>query len=773
MALQISASHLSSYSGSTNNVTAIAADDGSFVGRQRSIYVGTNDGSDGGGVTVFTGSSATNVADIYHAGAGKTGDGGNTWSAAGEDDINAISARTDVVAMGSDSAMWTERLSYGIDQRLQSAFGDIYAIRQELIQDGITGSAHEVGIIGGADLAEFYYSTDVLDAGDLVMVDPNGDGDDILKTSGELPNGLMGIVATAPGLLLGEEKEGAYPVALAGRVPVKISLENGPVKAGDLLAPASIPGYAMRATQSGQVVGSALTGLADIDVSACPAHSGASEGMLCGSVIAFVNVGEYDGMSILSLIAREDEEVIDEETGLPVESLMGENEKILEYLQEVKAGKIAQEDVLHEIFTDRLSAAFEVVTPRVTTGELVVGQITGLGDGIVFDLTDGRKVSVVGTSTVVDEETGEEVTSEVEVITWDSLGNATFLGTVTVGKLIAGEIEGLDLMLADITSLKESDLAQGTQLTDLTTRLQQIETGAVSMSDLTQAEGALTVSGPLTALSGLYVNSISSPNDFITLFSDTLFIGRPYFNADTAGLAVIKAGEREVRIEFDEEYLSEPIVNATVTFENIEDDALTTEIDESQALTTLEDEFLAANVRYVITRKDTKGFTILLAEDAPVDVRLSWIALAVKDARIVISGEEPEIVETVPEEVVPEVPQTDGAEDAVETEEVVPEVLPDNLSPTLDTPEDNLSPLLDVPEDNIADEQVVEDNLPFGDGTAPESGESDVQEGEGLGEEVPVVPEPTPETEPEPIPEPEPTPEPVPEPEPTPEPVTE
>jgi hypothetical protein len=49
------------------------------------------------------------------------------------------------------------------------------------------------------------------------------------------------------------------PVALKGRVKVKISGENGSVKAGDHLTSSALyPGYAMKAVRSGQIIGRAL-----------------------------------------------------------------------------------------------------------------------------------------------------------------------------------------------------------------------------------------------------------------------------------------------------------------------------------------------------------------------------------------------------------------------------------------------------------------------------------------------------------------------------------
>jgi hypothetical protein len=57
------------------------------------------------------------------------------------------------------------------------------------------------------------------------------------------------------------------PLAILGIVPCKVSAENGPVRAGDLLVTSSTPGYAMKGTDRqrmlGAVVGKALEPLTD------------------------------------------------------------------------------------------------------------------------------------------------------------------------------------------------------------------------------------------------------------------------------------------------------------------------------------------------------------------------------------------------------------------------------------------------------------------------------------------------------------------------------
>ena len=48
------------------------------------------------------------------------------------------------------------------------------------------------------------------------------------------------------------------PVALLGRVPVKVSLENGEIKAGDALTSSTRKGYAAKAVKSGRIIGYAM-----------------------------------------------------------------------------------------------------------------------------------------------------------------------------------------------------------------------------------------------------------------------------------------------------------------------------------------------------------------------------------------------------------------------------------------------------------------------------------------------------------------------------------
>lgn len=48
------------------------------------------------------------------------------------------------------------------------------------------------------------------------------------------------------------------PMAMVGRVPTKVSAENGSIKVGDLLVTSSTIGYAMKGTDRSQMLGAVI-----------------------------------------------------------------------------------------------------------------------------------------------------------------------------------------------------------------------------------------------------------------------------------------------------------------------------------------------------------------------------------------------------------------------------------------------------------------------------------------------------------------------------------
>lgn len=120
--------------------------------------------------------------------------------------------------------------------------------------------------VTGADYAETYYSKDFsVEPGMIVQLEGTGPSQ-VLKANKPYSDRQVGIVSTNPGQVLSEADGNGklLPVALSGRVPIKLSTENGLPKAGEMItASATRPGYGMRASDSGYAVGQLLVDAKD------------------------------------------------------------------------------------------------------------------------------------------------------------------------------------------------------------------------------------------------------------------------------------------------------------------------------------------------------------------------------------------------------------------------------------------------------------------------------------------------------------------------------
>lgn len=124
-------------------------------------------------------------------------------------------------------------------------------------------------------------------------------------------------------------------------------------------------------------------------------------------------------------------------------------------------------------------------------------------------------------------------------------------------------------------------------------------------------------------------NKIANLENLVNNFNfsmPTEFNFVPLFNKDTAGFAVIRSGDKKVKVEFDKEYSVEPVVTADISFESGDN------MDQTNL-----DTLFAYQIQHFIIEKDKTGFTILLNKSAPRDMRFSWVAIAVKDVTTTIS----------------------------------------------------------------------------------------------------------------------------------------
>jgi len=121
---------------------------------------------------------------------------------------------------------------------------------------------------GSADFAEAIESVgekDAYEPGDVLVIDSTGRRR-VALASERYSTRVAGIYSTSPAVLGGaadgETLTSRIPLAMVGIVPCKVTAENGPIAAGDLLVTSSTPGYAMKGTDRirmlGAIVGKAL-----------------------------------------------------------------------------------------------------------------------------------------------------------------------------------------------------------------------------------------------------------------------------------------------------------------------------------------------------------------------------------------------------------------------------------------------------------------------------------------------------------------------------------
>ncbi len=350
--------------GSTNIVRSIGVTDTDFLGSNRRVFVGTSDGSGNGGVTVLSSMGSSIVQNIYHSDAAKTDDSSQNWNITNADNIQAIDAKSNVVVIANQGGFWTETASQNFQQSFDKLANNINSIRSELAVDGITGTSSEVGTVGGADLAEYYYSDTPLEPGSLVSLDPEK-STYIVSATHQTQHNLLGVIATSPAIILGEKTDHSYPVALVGRVPVNITSENGFIKAGDRITTSSVQGYGKKTNTLSTVIGYALEDSKEENMAPCSNNSL----ILCGQVLAFIQVGPFHGTAIETVLNSPGLTLSNNSSGI----FTPKQKEILNLLSQMKK---QHSQVQQEILADQISSSVihaDTIYTKVLKAERIEG----------------------------------------------------------------------------------------------------------------------------------------------------------------------------------------------------------------------------------------------------------------------------------------------------------------------------------------------------------------------------------------------------------------
>jgi parallel beta-helix repeat protein len=158
---------------------------------------------------------------------------------------------------------------------------------------GVNGQGFANGgfFTGTPDIAEYITAAPGVQTYDVVAADPNND-EQVVKATKSTRGAMVGAISDGTsGFQMMNAHYGqafdantdvtdpnAKPMTLAGRIPLHVTNENGPIHPGDYLTISSTPGYAMKATTAGATIGKAL---GNFDASS-------------GTVLTLINLSYFD-----------------------------------------------------------------------------------------------------------------------------------------------------------------------------------------------------------------------------------------------------------------------------------------------------------------------------------------------------------------------------------------------------------------------------------------------------------------------------------------------
>ncbi|MGI8419564.1 MAG: beta strand repeat-containing protein [Candidatus Levyibacteriota bacterium] len=495
--------------------------------------------------------------------------------------------------------------------------------------------------MGAYDIAEDYGTRDTsLEPGDVVAADPNEQA--MVKKASSTADIVLGVYSEKPGFRLSQKDAtinggNAVPIALAGRIPTKVSTKNGSIHIGDYLTSSDIPGVAVKAISAGQVIGQAMAEDTDTDPSAI--HR----------VVMFVKNTYYNGLSLTN------------GSGLTPDNSQVDL-ALLGQLVDAAQQTASPNSALKTISTDRVIAGLDVLAPTVTANTLQVNTIKSASQsGILLQLNNGKELQIGDASGSAG-------------IRFDGQGNAFFAGTITANDI---KVNGLELLessiqtqASQIASLSatvssrsalvnaaptlpvaptfaEKQASMAALLANSDSNFLNIQalsvendaaiSGSLHVKGDSLVEGVMNVVDTLNA-GNLIINKAADFFGNVIFHNVVTFQQAPTFTQDTAGYTTIKKGADKTQVNFNKEYQAEPIVNTSLvstkltqdTLQQYQADGTCDTTDDLQACQDKVDKaILSDSIKYVVTGRSTKGFAITLEDKARETMTFSWSAISV------------------------------------------------------------------------------------------------------------------------------------------------
>lgn len=315
---------------------------------------------------------------------------------------------------------------------------------QRLCHSGADGDTNDLKLgdcsAGGADIAEYYSGDKDISHGDIVAIkegayqiklDRIGETSKayITKSSKGYQNNLIGIVSTNPhSEILAEgvftSADNPVPVALAGRIPINVSSENGIINTGDLITSGNIPGFGMKASSSGFFVAKALESFPQDEQKLIPCPKGTPSHFHCARIIAFINLSFYN-------------KTISEDQLNDLALLPGERDSLFDQISSLVENKF---DSLTSLKTTSLQSAV-IEAENISTNYLSVD--------LISPLKDSEEIKINGDVTLFGQLNTESITTK----------EATISGTLYANNIESDDLNNLKTSFGELAAKIASQTA--------------------------------------------------------------------------------------------------------------------------------------------------------------------------------------------------------------------------------------------------------------------------------------------------------------------------
>lgn len=204
--------------------------------------------------------------------------------------------------------------------------------------------------------------------------------------------------------------------------------------------------------------------------------------------------------------------------------------------------------------------------------------------------------------------------------------------------LVSDQQAAISKIESQLALLTQGQLAQGTTAPEVSGQYNPLPSADISQGVTLQAvtldikqmtnNGALVIGTPVEFQGPAVFKAIAEFIDKVIFRNDVEFASHVMFDQDTAGYALVQEGRDKVAVTFEKEYAVAPVVNASLSLQQIED---------PEVRQAAEELLLVSDVKFIITNVTEKGFEIKIDQKAISEIPFSWQAIAVKDPKI--SGE--------------------------------------------------------------------------------------------------------------------------------------